>query len=63
MGYAQGYGIVGSAVCTLAVSIPSLILMTIVTVSFFRLKNNPWMKEYINFLKKAIIGLIASADV
>ena len=61
MGYAQGYGIVGSAVCTLAVSIPSLILMTIVTVSFFRLKNNPWMQASLSVLKPAIIGLIASA--
>ena len=61
MGFSQGYGILGSAMCTLAVSIPSLILMTIVTVSFFRLKNNPWMQAALSGLKLAIIGLIASA--
>ena len=61
MGYSQGYGIIGSAMCSIAVSIPSLVLMTIVTISFLRLKNNPWMKASISVLKLAIIGLIASA--
>ena len=41
--------------------IPSFILMTIVTASFFRLKNNPWMRASLSVLKPAIIGLIASA--
>lgn len=61
MGFASGYGVLGSAICTLAVSIPSLILMTLVTAFFFRLKNNPWMQSALSVLKPAIIGLIASA--
>jgi len=61
MGFAQGYGVLGSAVCTLAVSIPSLVIMTIVCAFFFRLKNNPWMQASLSVLKPAIIGLIASA--
>lgn len=61
MGFAQGYGVIGSAICTLAVSIPSLILMTLVTAFFFRLKNNPWLQSALSVLKPAIIGLIASA--
>ena len=61
MGYAQGYGIFGSAICTLAVSLPSLVIMTIVCVFFFRLKSNPWMQASLSVLKPAIIGLIASA--
>jgi len=61
MGFARGYGVIGSAICTFAVSIPSLILMTIVTVFFFRLKNNPWTQSALSVLKPAIIGLIASA--
>lgn len=61
MGFASGYGVIGSAICTFAVSIPSLILMTIVTAFFFRLKNNPWMQSALSVLKPAIIGLIAAA--
>lgn len=61
MGFASGYGVLGSAICTLAVSIPSLIIMTIVCTFFFRLKNNPWMQSSLSVLKPAIIGLIASA--
>ena len=61
MGFATGYGVLGSAICTLAVSIPSLIIMTIVCAFFFRLKNNPWMQASLSVLKPAIIGLIASA--
>ncbi|MDD2512557.1 MAG: chromate transporter [Proteiniphilum sp.] len=61
MGFATGYGVLGSAICTLAVSIPSLILMTLVCAFFFRLNNNPWMRASLSLLKPAIIGLIASA--
>ncbi|HHT34101.1 MAG: chromate transporter [Proteiniphilum sp.] len=61
MGFTTGYGILGSAICTLAVSIPSLILMTLVCAFFFRLKGNPWMESSLSVLKPAIIGLIASA--
>lgn len=61
MGFASGYGVLGSAICTFAVSIPSIILMTIVTAFFFRLKNNPWLQAALSVLKPAIIGLIASA--
>ena len=61
MGFASGYGVLGSAICTLAVSLPSLILMTLVTAFFFKLKNNPWMQSALSVLKPAIIGLIASA--
>ncbi|MCE5204673.1 MAG: chromate transporter [Porphyromonadaceae bacterium] len=61
MGFSQGYGVLGSAICTLAVSLPSLVIMTIVCAFFFRLKNNPWMQASLSVLKPAIIGLIASA--
>lgn len=61
MGYEHGYGVLGSAICTLAVSIPSLVIMTIVCLFFFRLKSNPWMQASLSVLKPAIIGLIAAA--
>ncbi|MEA4917572.1 putative chromate transport protein [bioreactor metagenome] len=61
LGYASGFGILGSAICTLSISLPSLILMTLVTAFFLRLKKNPWMQASLSVLKPAIIGLIASA--
>lgn len=61
MGFAAGYGVLGSAICTLAVSMPSLVIMTVVCAFFSRLKENPWMRAALSVLKPAIIGLIASA--
>jgi len=41
MGFAQGYGVLGSAICTLAVSIPSLVIMTIVCAFSSDLRTIP----------------------
>lgn len=60
-GFTTGQGILGSAICTIAVSIPSLVIMTLVCAFFFRLKDNPWLQASLSVLKPAIIGLIASA--
>ena len=61
MGFTTFQGVIGSAICTVAVSIPSLIIMTIVCAFFARLNNNPWMRAALSVLKIAVIGLIASA--
>lgn len=61
MGYGNFHGILGSAICTIAVSIPSIVLMTLVCAFFARLNKNPWMQASLSVLKPAIIGLIASA--
>lgn len=61
MGFSTMQGVLGSAICTLAVSIPSLIIMTIICAFFFKLKNNPIMQATLSALKPAIIGLIAAA--
>ena len=37
MGFSTGYGVLGSAICTVAVSIPSLIIMTRICAFFFKL--------------------------
>lgn len=60
-GFDNVEGIIGSAICTLAVSIPSLILMTLVCLFFVKLKKNQWMQASLSVLKPAIIGLIAAA--
>lgn len=61
MGYSNLHGILGSVVCTVAVSVPSLILMTMVCAFFVRLKNSRWMQAILSILKPAVVGLIASA--
>ncbi len=61
MGFGNMYGVLGSAICTFAVSIPSLILMTVVCVFFAKLNKNQWMQASLSVLKPAVIGLIASA--
>ncbi|MGI6073185.1 MAG: chromate transporter [Fermentimonas sp.] len=61
LGYSTGFGILGSVICTLAVSLPSLIIMTIICAFFFKLKDNPLMQASLQVLKPAIIGLIAAA--
>lgn len=63
MGFGHGAGVLGSAICTFAVSLPSLILMTIVCIFVAKLKNNPWLKAALSVLKIAVIGLIASAGL
>ncbi len=60
-GFSTGYGVLGSAICTLSVSIPSLVIMTLVCAFFFKLNKNPLMIASLSVLKPAIIGLIASA--
>lgn len=60
-GFGEMEAVLGSAICTLAVSAPSLILMTLVCLFFARLQGNAWMKASLSILKPAVIGFIAAA--
>lgn len=55
--------IFGSAVCTLAVSIPSFGLITLVSVFFFKFKDNRYVRAAMFGIKPAVIGLIAAAGI
>lgn len=61
LGYSAAQGVLGSAICTIAVSLPSMILMTIICFFFAKFRNNPWVEAALDFLKPAVIGLIAAA--
>lgn len=61
IGYTATGSIWGSAVCTLAVSLPSIILMTLVCRFFFTFRNNVYVSAALKGLKPAVIGLIAAA--
>lgn len=60
IGY-QKAGIMGSALCTLGVITPSLLIMLIVTITYLRLKNQPWFKNVFTKLRLLSLGLIAAA--
>ena len=61
--YADVYGVIGSAICTIAVSLPSLILMTLACMFFIKLQGNAWVTASLSVLKPAVIGLIAAAAI
>lgn len=62
-GFSTSLGVIGSAICTVAVSLPSLIIMTLIFIFFTKLKNNVWMQSALSVLKIAVVGLIASAAI
>lgn len=61
IGYTATGSVWGSLICTLAVSLPSIILMTLVCRFFFAFRNNFYVDSALKGLKPAIIGLIAAA--
>ena len=61
LGYSAAQGVLGSAICTLAVSLPSVILMTLVCRFFFVFRNNQYVEAALSGLKPAVIGLIGAA--
>ena len=61
MGFTTMQGVLGSALCTIAVSLPSLVIMTLITMFFVKLKHNQWLQASLGVLKPAVVGLIAAA--
>ena len=56
-----GYGILGSAIATQAVCLPSLTLMMLVARFFLRLKGNRWVEGAMRGMRPVVIGMIAAA--
>lgn len=61
IGYTATGSVWGSVVCTFAVSLPSVILMTLVCRFFFAFRHNFYVESALKGLKPAVIGLIAAA--
>lgn len=62
VGYAAtGGSIWGAAVATVAVSIPSLVIMIPICRLFSRFKDNPYVAAILKGLKVTIVGLIGAA--
>ena len=54
-------GILGAALATFAVCLPSLTLMLLITRFFLRLKQNPLVEGAMKGMRPVVIGMIAAA--
>ncbi len=60
IGYQKG-AFLGSVISTLEVIFPSLIVMTLITLTYIKLKNQPhWFKNIFRKLRLLSVGLIAA---
>jgi len=62
IGYKQA-GVLGSALCTLGVVLPSVFVMLIITLTYLKLRNKPWFKSIFKYLRILTIGLISAAGI
>lgn len=62
VGYKMG-GILGSIVSTLGVTLPSMIIMLIITRFFIKFKDNKYVEDAFTVLRPATVGLVAAAAV
>ncbi len=60
VGYKQA-GILGSLLCTFGVVLPSLIIMLIITLTYIKLRQQPWFKNIFQKLRWVTLGLIGAA--
>ena len=61
IGYTATGSILGAIVATLAVSLPSFILVMLISIAFSRFRQNRWVEAAFVGIRPASIGLIASA--
>lgn len=62
VGY-KASGILGSISATLGVSLPSIIIMLIISKFFLAFKNNDYMEKAFKGLRPCTVGLIAAAAI
>ena len=60
-GYPQWAGIIGSALATFAVILPSFVLMIIISAFLMRYKSHPIVENVFQGLRPAVVGLLAAA--
>lgn len=57
------HGILGAAIATLAVILPSFIIISIIYMSLNRFKNSPYVEWIFAGIRPIVLGLIASAGI
>lgn len=60
-GYSMAWGVVGSILATLAVVLPSFILMLTISRFFLKYQKHPVVESVFSGLRPAVVGLLASA--
>ncbi|MDP2173126.1 MAG: chromate transporter [Candidatus Cloacimonadaceae bacterium] len=62
IGFQKG-GILGSVVCTFSLILPSLVIMLAITLTYMKLKHQPWFKNVMQKLRWLSLGLIGAAMI
>ena len=60
-GYGHAWGILGSAVATFALVLPSFILMIAISKFFLKYQKHPMVEAVFRGLRPAVVGLLAAA--
>jgi chromate transporter len=60
-GFAPAFGILGSAVATFAVVLPSFILMILLSKFFLKYQKHPVVENIFSGLRPGVVGLLAAA--
>ena len=61
IGYTATGSVWGSALATLGVCTPSLVIMLLVSRFYLKMKNNPYVSQVMKSLRPVVIGLILAA--
>ena len=62
-GYSTTMGVLGSAVATFALVLPSLLLMILISKMFMKFMHHPSVKSVFQGLRPAVVGLLAAATL
>jgi chromate transporter len=60
-GFAPVYGVLGSAIATFAVVLPSFILMILLSKFFLKYQKHPVVENIFSGLRPGVVGLLAAA--
>lgn len=60
-GYGHGWAVLGSVTATVAVVLPSFILMLLISRFLMKFKNHPVVEHVFQGLRPAVVGLLAAA--
>ena len=63
VGYTVGNGVIGSIITTMAVVLPSFILITLIVFFMQKFKDNVHIKNFFVGIRPIVLGLIASSCV
>jgi chromate transport protein len=63
MGYGAGMSVLGSAIATFALVLPTFILMILITKMFMRYMKTTAVQSVFEGLRPAVVGLLAAATL